>query len=268
VTLIFYPKSHRYKLDGQWVTGVTTLIKNGYPNHTLKYWSARHVAEYVADHPEDVETLRRMGRAPMVAALKETPWEKRDVAAAKGTEVHELAERLVHDEQVEIPDHLDGYVQSCVAFLDEWQPKTLLAERPCASRAHQWAGTFDAVFELPDGRIIIVDWKTTATGIYEETAFQLAAYAHAEFNLEVERPAPEDRPYGGTEMPMPEINEAWGVWLRRDSYEVIPVTGGLDQIYKEFRHIKFVAESAKRAKGNKTTPGYLGTPLDPPGDPA
>lgn len=257
MTLIFYPKSHRYKLDGQWVTGVTTLIKRGLPKEALMYWSARTVAEYVADNPEDVDALRRMGRGPMVQALKEVPWQKRDTAAIRGTDVHALAERLVHDEEVTIPDHLDGYVQACVEFLDEWQPKTLLAERPVASRAHRWAGTFDYIGELPDGRIILIDWKTTASGIWPETAFQLAAYRHAEFYQDAD----------GNELPMPPIVDTWGVHLRSDGYDVIPTKSDAET-YKEFRHIAFVAGAAKRAKGDKHTPGYVGRPLDPPGDPA
>lgn len=253
MTLVFYPKSHRYKLDGRWVPGVTTLIKGGLPKDALMYWSARTVAEYVADHPEDVDALRRMGRAPMVGALKETPWQKRDTAAIRGTDVHGLAERLVHDEEVQIPDHLEGYVQSCVAFLDEWQPKTLLAERPVAHRAHWWAGTFDYIGELPDGRVVLADWKTADSGIWPETAFQLGAYRHAEFYIDDD----------GNETPMPPITDTWGIHLRRDGYDVIPVKADAET-YKEFRHIAFVAGAAKRAKGDKSTPGYVGVPLNPP----
>lgn len=258
MTLVFYPASHRYKLDGQWVSGVTTLIKGGLPRDSLMYWSARTVAEYVADHPEDVDALRRMGRGPMVQALREVPWEKRDTAAARGTEVHALAERLVADEQIPIPEHLDGYVRSCVDFLDEWQPKTLLAERAVGHRAHWWAGTFDYICELPDGRIVLADWKTTASGIWPETAYQLAAYRHAEFYVTQD----------GDELPLPPITDTWGVHLRRDGYDVVPVKAD-EATYKEFRHIAFVAAAAKRAKGDKHTPGYVGQPLDPPtGEPA
>lgn len=254
MSLVFYEKSHRYKLDGQWCPGVTTLIKGGLPKDALMYWSARTVAEYVADNPEDVEALRRMGRGSMVQALKETPWQKRDTAAVRGTEVHALAERLVAGEEVPIPPHLDGYVQSCVAFLDEWEPKTLLAERPVGHRAHWWAGKFDYLGQIPDGRVPMIDWKTTASGIWPETAFQLSAYSHAEFYVDE----------GGHEHPLPEITDTWAVHLRTDGYDVIPVKGD-DETYKEFRHIAFVAQAAKRAKGDKYTPGYVGQPLDPPG---
>lgn len=244
---------HYYKLDGRSVSGVTTLIKGGLPKDALMYWSAREVAEYVADNPEDVDALRRMGRGPMVSALKEVPWQKRDTAAVRGTEVHSLAERLVHDEEVHIPDHLDGYVQACVQFLDDWQPKTLLAEVPVANRAHWWSGTLDYIGELPDGRRVLIDWKTTNSGIWPETAFQLSAYRNAEFYLTDD----------GEELPLPEVHDTWGVHLRRDGYDVVPVRAD-EHVYKEFRHIAYVAGAAKRAKGNKTTQGYVLAPLDPP----
>lgn len=255
MSLVLYPKSHRYKLDGRWVPGVTTLIKGGLPKDALMYWSARMVAEWVADHPEDVESLRRMGRGPMIQALKEVPWEKRDVAAVRGTDVHAIAERVAAHEEVEVPDHLADYVTSCVEFLDMWRPKTLLVERPVANRSHWWAGKFDFIGELPDGRIVLVDWKTAESGIWPETAFQLAAYRHAEFWVDDD----------GNEQPMPAITDTWAVWLKREGYEVVPVKGDA-ATYREFRHIAYVSEAAKRAKGSKTEVGYVGSPLDPPNE--
>ena len=230
--LRFYEKSHRYRLDGEWCPGVTTLIKQGLPNDALKYWSARTVAEYVADHPEEVESLRRMGRGPMVNALKEVPWQYSEDAKVRGTDVHHIAERLVANEEVAVPDLLAGYVDACVDFLDTWRPRPLIVERPLAHRAHWWAGKPDLFAELPDGRRILYDYKTSATGIYPETAFQLTAYRNAEFYLS------ED----GREEPLPEVDLCAAVWLRPDGYDVVPVASN-DQIYKEFRHIAYVAQT-------------------------
>lgn len=251
--LVFYEKSHRYRLDGQWVPGVTTLIKDGLPNKALMYWSARTVAEYVADNPEGVDALRSLGRNGMVAALKETPWQKRDDAAVRGTDVHALAERIVHGEEVEVPEHLAGYVQSCVDFFDTWRPTPLVVERPLAHRAHWWAGTGDLFASLPDGRVALFDHKTSASGIWPEAAFQLAAYSHAEFYVD------ED----GTEKPIPQVDFCAAVHLRPDGYEVVPVKAD-DQTYKEFRHLAYVAQAAKRAKGSKTEQGYIGEALEAP----
>ena len=88
--LVYYPASHRYKFDGEWVPGVTTIIgvldKPG-----LRKWAAATVAEYVADNRDAIEHLYAAGRGPMVAMLKETPWQRRDDAATRGTSFHEWA---------------------------------------------------------------------------------------------------------------------------------------------------------------------------------
>lgn len=251
--LVFYEKSHRYKLDGAWVPGVTTLIGGGLPKDALKYWAAKSVAEYVADNESGVEQLRAMGRGPMVQALKEVPFQKRDEAAVRGTDVHALAEQLVAGGEVEVPEHLAGYVDACVAFLDEWRPVPLVIERPLAHRAHWWAGKPDMFAGLPDGRIVLFDWKTSGSGIWPEAAFQLAAYSHAEFYLD------ED----GTEHPIPKADLCAAIWLRPDGYDVVPLKAD-DEVYKEFRHIAYVSAAAKRSKGSRTELGYVGQPLNPP----
>lgn len=257
MSLEFYEKSHRYKLDGKWVPGVTTLIKGGLPAPALMYWSAKSVAEYVADDEAGVEALRRMGRGPMVQALKEVPWQKRDTAAVRGTDVHNIAEQLVHGGEVQVPEHLAGYVEAAVAFMDEWKPEPVVVERPLAHRAHWWAGKPDIFATLPDGRTILFDYKTTGSGIWPETAFQLAAYSHAEFYIDEQ----------GVEQPIPQVDLCAAVWLQPGEYQVIPVKAD-DDVYKEFRHLAYVADAAKRAKGDRNTPGYVGLPLPPPGEAA
>lgn len=239
MTLKFSDHQHRYWLDGRPIPGVTTLIKGGLPAPALMYWSARTVAEYVADHDADVQQLRGMGRGPMVAALKEVPWQRRNSAAVRGTDVHTLAERLVAGEQVDVPDHLAGHVEACVRFLDEWQPKPLVTEVAVAHRTHWWAGRLDLIAEMPDGRNALLDWKTAASGIWPETAFQLAAYCHAEFYA----PEPD------AETPLPQIDWCAAVHLRAEGYDVIPVRAD-DEVYKQFRHIAYVATAAKAAKAH------------------
>jgi hypothetical protein len=251
--LVFYEKSHRYKLDGKWCPGVTTVIKNGLPNDALKYWSARCVAEWVADNRNVVGGMYAMGRGPMVAALKEIPWQKRDDAAIRGTEVHDLAEKLASGSQVEVPDHLSGHVDSCVRFLDDWKPMSLVSERPLANRTDWWAGKPDMFAALPDGRTVLFDYKTADSGIWPETAYQLAAYSNAEFYVA------ED----GSEQPIPKVDLCAAVWLTADDYKVVPLKADAET-YREFLHIKAVAESAKRAKGSKTEFGYVLPPLESP----
>lgn len=238
MTLKFNEAAHRYWLDGKPIPGVTTIIGDGLPKKALVYWSAKAVAEFVADNTEQVrEAFEWMDRSQLVAMLKETPWSQRDKAAVKGTDVHAIAEKLLADEEVEVPEHLAGYVESCVAFLDTWRVRPLIVEKPVAHRTHWWAGKPDLIATCPDGRVGLFDWKTTASGIYPETALQLAAYSHAEFYA----PEPD------LEESLPAIDFCAAVHLRQDGYDVIPVKGD-DEAYKVFRHISVVARYSKVLK--------------------
>lgn len=253
--LKFYPASHRYKLDGQWVPGVTTLIKDGLPKPALTYWAARTVAEWVADNESALEQMRHMGRGPLVAALKETPWQKRDDAAIRGTEVHALAEQLVHGEEVHVPEHVAGHVQGYVDWLDREQPEALWTERPVGNRKWQYAGTFDLIARLR-GETWLLDVKT-ASGVYGDNALQLAAYANAEFLQ-----TPE-----GDEIPMPHIDRL-GILHVQDGETQLHTVTDPDAAWKDFLHVQYVG----RAKDRIKTFLYLDEPLhvadEPQGDTA
>lgn len=248
--LIFYPSSHKYKLDGQWVPGVTTLLNGAIPKPALPKWSAKSVAEYVADNREAIEHLYAAGRAPMVASLKEIPWQQRDEAANRGTEVHDYAERIVNGEEVDVPEPLVGHVESAIAFLEEWAIEPVLVEAVVGSREHQYAGKLDLVADHNRGPRAIFDYKTSKSGIYGETAFQLVGYGMAEFHGE-----------HGDEHPMAElgIEESYGVHLRADGYDVYPLRYGQDT-YDEFLTLIEASRINKRCAGDWKVPGsgYVG----------
>lgn len=231
-------RSHSYTIDGVKATGVTTALSEGLPKPQLTYWAARVVAETVADMPaQDLETLREMGRDAMVAALKAAPNQQRDNAAVRGTKVHNLAEQLVYGHEITVPDELLGHVESAARFMDAWKIKPILVERPVASYQWMYAGTFDIVAELPDGQRILFDYKTSASGIWPDTALQLAAYRWADFYLA------ED---GTTETPMAEVDitDCKAVWLRADGYDVIPLTTS-KTVHTAFLHTLAVARFRK-----------------------
>lgn len=233
--LVFYPKSHRYKLDGQWVPGVTTLIGKGLPKPAIPYWAAKTVAEWVADNPDLTDDLKRMGgRGPAVAFLKELPWQKRDEAAIRGTDVHALAERIVHGEPVDVPERLAGHVSGYVDWLDSTGLEPLLTERPVASRKWRYAGTFDLIGKL-DGRLWLLDVKTSS-GVYGSTALQLTAYGNAEFYLDAD----------DTEQPLPTV-ERYGV-LHVTEYgttlHYLPESAN-EPAWRDFLHVAHVGRRAK-----------------------
>lgn len=237
---------HRYTLDGVPCPGVTTLISQGIPKPNLLRWAARVVAETVADmHPDDLDKLRLGPRDAMVAQLKQVPFRQRDVAAVRGKEVHAYAEQLIKGADVDVPERLAGYVASAVQFMNEWRPAPVLVEASVGSRAHRYCGTVDLICDLPDGRRALMDYKTSMSGIYPETAVQLAAYRHAEFAVDGT----------GAEIPLAHlgINCTYAVWVREDSYDVIPVRS--DRLVFEF--FLNAAHTGRRLDGMKE---WVGAP--------
>jgi hypothetical protein len=241
MSLVFYEKSHRYKLDGKWVPGVTTLLKKGLPKPALVYWSAKSVAEFVADNEATVEQLRSMGRGPMVQALKEVPWQKRDEAAARGTEVHALGERVSHGEEVEVPEHIAGHVQGYIDWLDRENPEVLATECAVGSRKWQYAGTFDLIARFR-GATWLLDIKT-ASGVYGDNALQLAAYANAEF-MQID----------GDEVPLPTIDRLGVLHVTESGTRLLPVTDPA-AAWKDFLHVAWTGKAEDRIKS------YIGEEL-------
>lgn len=245
--------THHYMLDGVKADGVTTVLSNTLPKPALTAWAARTVAEFVADNQIEVTALWGEGRDRMVNELKQTPYRERDAAANRGTEVHALAEKLVRGEEVEVPGELAGYVDAYVRFLDEWQPKPLLVEAPIGNRKWNLAGTLDLVAKLPNGQVALMDVKTSK-GVYPEVALQLAAYANAEFYMEL-----------GCEVPMEELGITHGyvIHVRDGSYQVLPVDISADGPWKVMQHLIWLS----RRIGDAMKP-WLGSPAPTPGDAA
>jgi len=255
MTLKFSPAAHRYWLDGRPIPGVTTLIGKGLPKPALVYWSAKTVAEWVADNPDGVEAFRATGRGPMVAALKEIPWQKRDEAAVRGTDVHALAERVIRGEAVEVPEHLAGHVEGYARWVDLFQVEALRTETAIANRACWYAGTFDAIVRFGAGpwagRVALVDWKTSS-GVYGETGLQTAAYARAEFMA----PTPD------AETPLPTIDATGVLHITDSGAQFYPLAHNPEQIdaaFGVYRHVAYVASKTDWIKG------LIGDPMPEPG---
>jgi len=262
--LYFYPKSHRYKLDGEWVTGVTTRLKVLDRSRPLIIWSARLVAEYVAHNRAAIEGLYAAGPGPMVAALKALPEQTRDDAADRGQTLHDFAEQLLLDEDVDVPDELVPVVENAVQFLDDWRIEPLLIETPVASRLYKYAGTLDlgAKYRNPitgEVGVGIFDWKS-GRRIYHEAAFQLAGYAFAEFAIDTAH-RNDELPWTGDELELPAFDAAFGVHITAETYNVHPLAFGRD-VHDEFVHILRTHEINKRAEGDwrQLGTGYVGIP--------
>jgi hypothetical protein len=214
-------------LDGEKVDGVTTVLNQGIPKAALVPWAGNVCGAVVRDQWEVLTGMQPDERYDYV---KGAPSRDRDRGARRGTEVHGYAEQIIDGTEVDVPDELLGHVDAYIAFLKDWNVQPILVEFVCGNRTHKWMGTGDLVADLADGFRWLLDIKTTRSGIFAETAIQLAAYRNAEFYLDSY----------SREHPMPAVQKVGAIWVRGDGYDLIPVDAGPDT-YKVFRHAQQIA---------------------------
>lgn len=196
-SLEFNETTHRYKLDGLAVPGVTTLIKATLPEgEGLINWRARHAAQHVSDwwqslegYPDVEEVKATITRSLSAhrAAL--------DSAGDIGSAVHDYIERYegkgrgaaekflasLVDSRLDRSGGLATVKKSLLAYSDYRNSggkfKLVCSETPVASVHHAYAGKFDRL-SLVKGKLVLSDFKTSK-GIYFAHLVQLGAYSVA-----------------------------------------------------------------------------------------
>lgn len=225
---------HRYLLDGMPADGVTSILSNGVPKPALINWAARVTAGYAVDRWDE---LAQLAVSERLRLLERARFDEKKSAAVRGTDVHTIAAQLATGEEVDVPEHLAGYVDAYLRFAEDWDLVDELVEVPILNRRYRYMGTPDLV-GLLRGERWLLDWKTSASGIWPETALQLAAYAHAEAYLDAE----------GTEHPLPPIARTGAVWLRADGYDLVPCDAG-PATFRTFLYVQQVAAFTTSDRG-------------------
>ena len=142
--------------------------------------------------------------------------------------MHAIAEKVIHGEEVNVPEHLLAHVEGYTRWLDEFGVEPVLTERQIASRSLWYAGTFDAIVRIGDVTWGL-DWKTSK-GVYGETALQVAAYMGAEFYV-----GDDDE-----ELPIPEVDRIGVVHITEAGTQMRPFRDR-DAAWKCWRHVAWVA---------------------------
>jgi len=225
-------RNHTYqRADGTPLTGVTTILGKGLPKPALTTWAANEAAGYAVDHWDE---LAEQPPSVRLAKIKRAPWDSRDKAALRGTDVHRIAEQLSLGQEAAYDESQQGHVDSYLKFLQDWQVQPVWTETPVANLAVGYAGTLDMVADLVDGRRWLLDVKT-GKGVYGETAFQLAAYRYAQVAL-----------VDGQQLDMVHVDACGVVHVRADGYDLVPVTADAD-VFLRFRYIQQCALAAEAA---------------------
>ncbi len=225
-------KGHHYKdASGQRVPGVTTFIGDGVPKPALINWAGNTTAEYAIDHWDQLADLAPAAR---LKKLQGARYEETDKAKNRGTEVHRAAEKLLMGKDVQVPEEIVGHVEAYAKFLHDFKVEPVHVEFSCVSYKWGYAGTADlcAWLQLPDaGRtLLLMDLKTSRSGIFGETALQLAAYRFADKWI-----------VDGEEVEPIEVAHCAGIHVRPDgTYSLVPVEAG-EQEHKDFLYAMRVA---------------------------
>ena len=173
--------------NGEVITcpSVTTIL-GSLPKGGLEWWGAKlalqavlHLQERYGQIPEGIDALYE--------AYKQTefaPHRALKKAGNRGTAVHDVAEQLLkHGKLVDLDTSVasDGFVDALVKWHEEHaigECEPVAIEALLFSEAHLYAGQCDGILRRPDGKYLVVDFKTSKA-IYESHLIQLAAYEGA-----------------------------------------------------------------------------------------
>lgn len=263
---------------GERYWSVTTIL-GVMPKPALKAWAAKVVAEFAFDRQP---TWMTMTRDEAVGWLKSEPLRFTGQRADFGSAIH----RATEDYVLGRPMRREGFVEEerkamgyFLQFVEALKPRYLLTEASVYNRKHKYAGTLDAVVEIPYGLLLelahgnpnlvpweprgdrdvvtlLLDTKTggdvaEGKGVYPEVALQIAAYGHAEFVGAV----------NGQELPLPTLDGAAVLHVNATGWRLVPVRFSSDPKDEVFRSFLFVREVFRFQE--VIAKEVLGTPLEP-----
>ncbi len=174
VKVQFWPTSHRYKVNGESVTGVTTILGMYDKSGALVTWATELYRDFL---------LERLGGGITEEHIYEgcvLHNKRKEEAADIGTQVHDWIEAYIKKEDPEMPESREAQI-GVGAFLD-WvsvnKVKFLSSERVVYSKKYNFIGKMDIEAKV-NGKLCLIDIKTS-NGIYNTYSMQTAAYARAD----------------------------------------------------------------------------------------
>jgi hypothetical protein len=158
--LKFLEKVHRYKLDGEWVSGATTINK-AYPmSRGLLRW-------YIKQGIEEFDSGKKLKAAADVGTLTHDY-----LFALRTGGKFDLSKIEGHKDEEKIRKRFleaDKWVKS------RENEKLIMAEKICASPQYKFAGKFDVLVER-DGKYVLQDYKASKD-FFESQYIQGGGYA-------------------------------------------------------------------------------------------
>lgn len=178
--ITFYPDSHRYKVDGKWVSSVTTVLGLIDKSRQLLKWSENLTREYLKGFiGAEIESN-------LIESAVTQYTQIRDEAGDIGKQIHSWIERFIDSkvnnaEPPEItPDMNEAVTNGIMAFINWYSSNKvefLESERIVYSKKYNYIGTLDVIMRVND-EVVIGDFKS-GKGVYAQFWYQLSAYRQA-----------------------------------------------------------------------------------------
>jgi hypothetical protein len=226
---------------GERVPGVSA-ITGMMPKPGLLWGATRAAAEYALDNYDELSALARKSRWAAVNAIKGAHQQKWNKLANEGTGVHKAAEKWMRADMAGIPaaerrflvtSHEKACLRNYIRFCREFAVTPVLIEQTVWNEEYLYAGTFDSVLQFGLGNnkispgLKLVDVKSGASGVWPEAALQQTAY----------RWAPKILNEDGGHDDMPEVDEAFALWLRPEGFSLIPLETGPES-WEQFKRLR------------------------------
>lgn len=181
-SVLFKNGSHRYYVDGKPKTGVTTIMGKVLAKPGLMLWPLNMALTHLQNK---LPTLTQADLDEAATAYIK----RRDAGADAGTIVHDLAEKLLLHQSIDLTEYVDksdvmAAYAAFKAWVDELQPEVMAAEQVVYSPAKDYTGTYDSILKIGD-KTYLCDLKTTNAsreaphGVYADYFIQLGAYLYA-----------------------------------------------------------------------------------------
>ena len=180
-TIMFYPKSHQYKLvvgdkksDWQTIDSVSRICGIVDKSDALLIWASRLCSDYLLSLPVNARSDEEVKRAVNIHR------EKKEEAANIGTLAHAWAESYIKSWDISFPEdpHVINAVNGFLDWTSQHKIEWLASERFVYSDEYNYVGICDAIAVI-DGKKYLVDFKTSNRIRKLEYGMQTAAYVYA-----------------------------------------------------------------------------------------
>lgn len=197
---------------GAKVPGVTSII-GMLPKPFLTFWASKVVAEYAIDHLGDmVNIVLRGDRQGAIDYLKNAPRRTTGAAAETGTLAHSAFEDIANGKDPVVSPDVLPFARLFKRMMTDTGIIIDRQEQTVYSHQHDYAGSFDGWGSI-NGKPVVIDNKTTKSGIHAEVALQLSAYRYADVILNPD----------GTTSPIPPADGGIVIHVRPDKIQVVEV---------------------------------------------